>query len=989
MFSKYRLLVMAVLFFIKAEAQQYQLFNYDGAYIAGKNDPVKKGSRLVLDRNELTWMYNTKPARVEIILPLDNRTLVLDLKKAKLFSENVNFILASTLKNIPYEEGYYLQGNLKGEENSVAAISIFKDHLGGIVSFGGKTYDLVLANNDNQFSSDNYVLYAQEDCTLPRPQCFTPDENNPKYDTPISTERPLVDVGCPVDIYFEVAYRTYQLQGNSVQNALNYFSILFNSMQALFANENVRVQIREIKVWDLPDPENSYTTTSDVFDSFSIRMGGGFNGDLAHYTTQKSLGGGLAYLDILCSSLPSRQIAVSGNLITNYPPLPNYSFTINVLVHETGHNLGSPHTHSCTWPGGAIDNCYTTEGGCAPGPAPVNGGTIMSYCHLNFTVGVNFANGFGPLPGSRIRSRLTTAQTQGCNCDCGNIKVEVTTQDIACGNPTGTATAVVTDGAGPFTYEWSNGATTASVTGLTAGTYYVTVTGSAPNCKVIKAFKILNAGNALIVNLSPTATNITRCPGESYPVSVSVNPSGTYTYQWYRNAIAIPGATSINYNITSTGTYYVTTTSAACAGQSANINATFQNVPVPVIAPGGPNSICANESVQLSIPATTYSIEWQRNGVVIAAANSASYTASLAGNYTVKLSSPTNASCFAVSLPVSVQLRPIPAAAISPAGAASFCQNEQRTITHSPVVNGETYKWFRSNTIIPGENTQALTVSTAGTYSIEVTGLNGCRNRSADMVFSVNALPAKQLNPATGITLCDGGTLKITAVSGYSNYEWYNGPLALSSGSSNELTVSSSGYYWAKILSVNGCRTNTDTTNVTIIPPPRIFAGIDTVLATGQSYRLHAYELSALGIDRYEWSPSQGLDNANAQNPVATLYETQEYVVTGIHASGCRATDTILLKVYKGPAIYVPGAFSPNGIRADVGIVAVGLRSFKFLTIYNRYGQMVYRTTNPLARWNATKDGQPLDAGTYVWFAEAVDYTGKPLLAKGTILVLR
>ena len=73
-----------------------------------------------------------------------------------------------------------------------------------------------------------------------------------------------------------------------------------------------------------------------------------------------------------------------------------------------GHNLGSPHTQSCSWVGGALDNCYTTEGGCAPGPAPTNGGTIMSYCHLT-SYGINFNNGFGTQPGNLIRSKVNGA----------------------------------------------------------------------------------------------------------------------------------------------------------------------------------------------------------------------------------------------------------------------------------------------------------------------------------------------------------------------------------------------------------------------------------------------------------------------------------------------------------------------------------------------------------------------------------------------------
>ncbi|MBL0358898.1 MAG: hypothetical protein IPP72_19430 [Chitinophagaceae bacterium] len=116
------------------------------------------------------------------------------------------------------------------------------------------------------------------------------------------------------------------------------------------------------------------------------------------------MGGGRAFLDILCSGSGSKT-GVSGNLTNSFNQFPLYSWSTMVITHETGHNLGSSHTQNCGWPGGAIDNCYPTEGGCAQGPAPVGGGTMMSYCHLT-GYGINFAKGFGPLPGYLIRSRV-------------------------------------------------------------------------------------------------------------------------------------------------------------------------------------------------------------------------------------------------------------------------------------------------------------------------------------------------------------------------------------------------------------------------------------------------------------------------------------------------------------------------------------------------------------------------------------------------------
>ena len=89
-----------------------------------------------------------------------------------------------------------------------------------------------------------------------------------------------------------------------------------------------------------------------------------------------------------------------------------------------GHNLGSPHTHNCSWTGGAIDGCGPAAGyseGCNA-PLPSQGqGTIMSYCHLVPSVGIGFTYGFGPQPGNLIRSRVNNASCLNtCELDCVN-----------------------------------------------------------------------------------------------------------------------------------------------------------------------------------------------------------------------------------------------------------------------------------------------------------------------------------------------------------------------------------------------------------------------------------------------------------------------------------------------------------------------------------------------------------------------------------------
>ena len=127
------------------------------------------------------------------------------------------------------------------------------------------------------------------------------------------------------------------------------------------------------------------------------RVQNSFNGNLAHYiSTRTDISGGIAWVGVLCTpfNAPDSSGPYGMSVIENtFEPFPTYSWTVNVVVHEMGHNLGSNHTHNCSWPGGPIDSCYAIEGGCYSGPLIPRVGTVMSYCHLNATV--NLALGFG------------------------------------------------------------------------------------------------------------------------------------------------------------------------------------------------------------------------------------------------------------------------------------------------------------------------------------------------------------------------------------------------------------------------------------------------------------------------------------------------------------------------------------------------------------------------------------------------------------------
>ena len=101
--------------------------------------------------------------------------------------------------------------------------------------------------------------------------------------------------------------------------------------------------------------------------------------------------------------------------------------------------------------------------------------------------------------------------------------------------------------------------------------------------------------------------------------------------------------------------------------------------------------------------------------------------------------------------------------------------------------------------------------------------------------------------------------------------------------------------------------------------------------------------------------------------------------------------DDVLIKVYKGPEIYIPSAFTPNndGRNDILHAIPVGIREFRFLRIYNRWGQVVFTTTDPAKGWDGRLNGVEQPTGVYIWVAEGIDTKDQLVTRKGTITIIR
>jgi gliding motility-associated-like protein len=94
---------------------------------------------------------------------------------------------------------------------------------------------------------------------------------------------------------------------------------------------------------------------------------------------------------------------------------------------------------------------------------------------------------------------------------------------------------------------------------------------------------------------------------------------------------------------------------------------------------------------------------------------------------------------------------------------------------------------------------------------------------------------------------------------------------------------------------------------------------------------------------------------------------------------------------FAGVNIYVPKAFSPNndGVNDVLRPILVGIQTFHYFTVYNRWGNIVFTTTDPNQGWDGTFKGVAQPVETYLWIAEGVTADGRKITAKGMTSLVR
>ena len=336
--------------------------------------------------------------------------------------------------------------------------------------------------------------------------------------------------------------------------------------------------------------------------------------------------------------------------------------------------------------------------------------------------------------------------------------------------------------------------------------------------------------------------------------------------------------------------------------------------------------------------------------------------------------------CRISSDPLTVTIKSLPVVNVS--GNSPVCENAVLILNAAGGIN---YEWQGPATFtspLSQPTIQNAQLINAGWYVVKVTAANGCFKTDSTNIF-INPSPTAAVSFLND-TICAGSTILLQATGGIS-YKWF--PLSFLSTPLQQNTVAqplNSILYNVEVTNSFGCN-DTANININVIKPPVVNAGADRVIVAGKTVQLIG---SITGdVANFSWSPTDFMINETTLTPLVNTLIDIEYVLTAIASNNCGfSTDTVQVKIING--IFIPNAFSPNGDGKNDKWNIPSLEAYPLhsLTVFNRYGQIVFQRNKSFEPWNGYFNGQLLPAGAYTYI---IDLNNGSSFIKGTLLLLK
>jgi len=459
----------------------------------------------------------------------------------------------------------------------------------------------------------------------------------------------------------------------------------------------------------------------------------------------------------------------------------------------------------------------------------------------------------------------------------------------------------------------------------------------------------------LTITTSPGPVNIgpdtTICQANTIMLNAH---KGYATYLWSN------GITDSTTVINTPGIYYVDVTDA-CGNIFSDTILVSPAPPIP-ISIGPDRSKCNADTLHLQAPNGFINYIWSPNyNINSTTTQQVIVNPTVDTSYTIKAEK--TPGCFAYdTVRITVNTSP----PINLGADKSFCSGDSLVLDAG--AGFTQYQWSNGN------NTQQITAYTVGVYSVSGTTLQGCKSFDTLRVLNVYALPLISLDKDS--VLCSGDQKILNAGNGFANYSWNTG------SNSSSITVNSIGVYSVTVTDNNGCKGSDTSKITTIYAKPFGFLGPDTAICP---YYDEIKLQANTRFDEYVWNTGSAASSLTVKKPGTYWLQVKD-------GNDCIGKDTIIVNSKDcGKGFFVPTGFTPNndGKNDLLKPILLGdVAQYKFW-IYNRWGELIFETTDLNKGWDGTYKGQPQATGVFVWRCTYQFLNEQVQNAKGTFILIR
>ncbi|MDF2451100.1 MAG: large protein [Bacteroidota bacterium] len=576
----------------------------------------------------------------------------------------------------------------------------------------------------------------------------------------------------------------------------------------------------------------------------------------------------------------------------------------------------------------------------------------------------------------------------------------------------GNTTTLSTTAAGVNTYTWNYGdgspvqvTTGTSVTHpyLSGGNYNVTlVSADAAGCKATSApyvIQVQSYPTAIISNLTnPIKQN--ACAGQTVKFADnSINPYVPQTRDWdFGDGSIVVGNDTVGTTYTSAGIYTVTLINCTPFGCCHTATQTIKVYDAKADFSLDKLNICKGEAIKFTIKDTVNVLAWEwdfGDGVVYNSTSQSPishvYNYHPPGGSTIvglTYYSTDSACTFPQTHPINIYQV-----------IADFDRNNEILLSDTAhcigtsdvfsntSLNANTASWNFGDGSTSSVNSPSHTYSSAGTYTVSLSITDNVHNCKDTLKKVMQIFPVPLLS-LSGRDTCQNKPTQLLATGG-TTYSWSPSIDLNNSNISNPVATLSATTLFSVTANDNfGC-VGTNTLLVTIQEPPTPISW-DTSIVIGQTATLPGYVGPGFS---YTWTPGDYLNCLTCVNPVASPTVEYIYNVTVKDSHGCfERVNTYTVYIEPKSSVDVPTAFTPNGdgVNDLINVAGWGIKKLNYFRVFNRWGELIYETTDPQSGWDGIYKGVPQNMETYVYQAEVETYVDTaPIKKTGYFKLLR